>query len=86
MEHCQSRLPLAAVIISALLSVTVLFAQPGPGRGPGMGQGMPTGSIVGKVFDADLNVPIEYANIVLRSTRDSSQVTGTVTDKSGTSL
>jgi outer membrane receptor protein involved in Fe transport len=44
---------------------------------------MPTSSIVGQVYDADLNVPIEYANIVLRSLRDSSQVNGTVTDESG---
>ncbi|MCX6842211.1 MAG: TonB-dependent receptor, partial [candidate division WOR-3 bacterium] len=56
-----------------------LFAQPGPG----MGAGAPAGAITGQVYDADLNVPIEYANIVLHSQRDSSQVNGTVTDKSG---
>jgi outer membrane cobalamin receptor len=44
---------------------------------------MAAGSIAGQVYDADLNVPIEYANIVLRSPRDSSQVNGTITDKSG---
>ena len=44
---------------------------------------MPAGSITGQVYDADLNVPIEYANVVLRSLRDSSQVNGTVTDQSG---
>jgi hypothetical protein len=79
MEHCQSRLPLAAVIILALVAVGGLLAQPGPGAG----RGMAAGSIAGQVYDADLNVPIEYANIVLRSLRDSSQVNGTVTDKSG---
>ena len=83
MKYRQSRLPCAAVLISVLAVAGGLLAQPGQGRGPGMGQGMPTGTIVGKIYDADLNVPIEYANIVLRSQRDSAQVTGTVTDKSG---
>jgi outer membrane receptor protein involved in Fe transport len=87
-QHSQSRLPLAAVIILALVAVGGLFAQPAPsdgGRGgqPGAGRVTAAGSITGQVYDADLNVPIEYANIVLRSLRDSSQVNGTVTDKSG---
>jgi outer membrane receptor protein involved in Fe transport len=80
MELSQYRLPMAAVIILTLfLTVGDLFAQPGPGAG----QGMAAGSITGSVYDADLNVAIEYANIVLRSLRDSSQVNGTITDKSG---
>jgi outer membrane cobalamin receptor len=79
MEHCQSRLPLAAVIILTLVAVGGLFAQPRPGAG----RVTATGSITGQVYDADLNVPIEYANIVLRGLRDSSQVNGTVTDKAG---
>jgi outer membrane cobalamin receptor len=44
---------------------------------------MSPGSINGQVFDSDLNVPIEYANIVLRSLPDSAQANGTITDKSG---
>ena len=44
---------------------------------------MAPGSISGQVYDEDLNVPIEYANVVLHSQRDSQQVNGTVTDKSG---
>jgi len=83
MNYRQSRLPCAAVLLSVLVAAGGLFAQPGSGRGPGMGQGMPTGSIVGQVYDADLSVPIEYANIVLRSQRDSSQITGTVTRVDG---
>jgi outer membrane receptor protein involved in Fe transport len=79
MEFYQYRLPLAAVIIITLVAVGGLFAQPGPGAG----QGMVAGSITGSVYDADLNVPIEYANIVLHSQRDSAQVNGTVTDKTG---
>jgi len=77
MQQCQYRLPLAAFFILALVAVGGVFAQ------PGTDQGMPVGSIAGSVFDADLNVPIEYANIVLRSLRDSSQVNGTITDQSG---
>jgi len=41
------------------------------------------GSISGFVFDDEQKVPIEYANIILYSLRDSSQVTGTVTNKEG---
>jgi outer membrane cobalamin receptor len=70
---------MAAVMFFTLLAVGGLFAQPGPGAG----QGTAAGSITGQVYDADLKVPIEYANIVLHSQRDSSQVNGTITDKSG---
>jgi len=88
MHHSHHRLPLAAFFILALFAVGTLSAQPAPsdgGRGgqPGAGRGMAAGSISGQVYDADLGVPIEYANIVLRSLPDSAQVNGTVTDKSG---
>ncbi len=39
--------------------------------------------IKGKVYDSVHKVPLEYANIVIFSVKDSSQLTGTVTDKSG---
>ena len=100
MEHCQSRLPLAAVIILTLVAVGSLFAQAArpesaaqakrgqslevaQGTAKGQSPFGPTGSISGQVYDADLNVSIEYANIVLRSLRDSSTVTGAVADKDG---
>jgi len=79
MEFRNLRLPLAAVTLLALSAVGGLFAQPAPGAE----RAMTAGSIAGQVYDADLNVPIEYANIVLHSQRDSSQVNGAVTDKSG---
>jgi len=41
------------------------------------------GVISGKVLDENAKVPIEYANIILFNSKDSLQVTGTVTDKSG---
>jgi outer membrane receptor protein involved in Fe transport len=47
------------------------------------GAGPKEGAIVGQVFDAGLTTPIEYANVVLRALPESTQVTGTVTDKTG---
>ncbi len=41
------------------------------------------GSVIGQVFDADLTKPIEYVNAVLHVLPESTQVTGTVTDKNG---
>jgi len=63
----------------ALIWVTSALAQPGSGGG------MPafTGTITGEVRDTALDKPIEYATIVLFSLRDSSQVTGTITDSDG---
>ena len=42
-----------------------------------------SGTISGKVFDADSKTPIEYANVVVYSRQDSSQVTGGITNKDG---
>jgi len=41
------------------------------------------GSVTGRVIDSALQVPIEYATIILFTRSDSLQVTGTVTDKNG---
>ena len=41
------------------------------------------GTISGKVSDLNEKAPIEYANIILLSQKDSTQVTGTVTNKEG---
>ncbi|MHB2153470.1 TonB-dependent receptor [Calditrichota bacterium GD2] len=41
------------------------------------------GVIYGLVFDDEEKVPIEYANIILYHKKDSTQVTGTITDKDG---
>ena len=66
------------LVVGCLLPV-VLFAQPGSKPG----NGTASGSIVGQVYDADLGVPIEYANVVLYRQRDSSLVNGTVTRADG---
>lgn len=46
-------------------------------------QGRGGGIISGKVIDADEYKPIEYANIILLKNSDSSQATGTITNKKG---
>jgi hypothetical protein len=48
------------------------------------GAGPTTGAVTGQAFDADLKAPIEFANVVLYSLPESTQVNGTVTDKTGT--
>ena len=53
----------------------VAAAQPGAGSG--------TGAVIGRVFDAAQGEPVEYANVVLYSLPESTQVTGSVTDKTG---
>ncbi len=63
------------------LSVYSTIAQRPQGNNSGS---MPSeGIISGKIIDADLNHPVEYANIVLFSKRDSSMITGTVTNIEG---
>ncbi|MCX6842213.1 MAG: carboxypeptidase regulatory-like domain-containing protein, partial [candidate division WOR-3 bacterium] len=61
--------------ILVLCLVGVVPAQPAAGPREG--------AIVGHVFDSDLTAPIEYANVVLYSLPESTQVNGTVTDKNG---
>jgi outer membrane receptor protein involved in Fe transport len=71
--------PIKMLLVVVCLLPAVLLAQPGamPGNGAA------SGSIVGRVYDADLNVPIEYANVVLYRQADSSLITGTVTRADG---
>ena len=42
-----------------------------------------TGLITGKVFDLSTKKPVEYANVILFSQKDSTQINGTTTDKKG---
>ena len=70
----------ASAIGSLLVLAGVVLAQPGQNPLP---DGLQKGTITGQVYDADINVPIEYANIVLHNQRDSAQVNGAATDKSG---
>jgi outer membrane receptor protein involved in Fe transport len=42
-----------------------------------------TSTVTGRIFDGARSAPIEYANVVLHSLPDSTQVTGAVTDRKG---
>lgn len=70
------------VLIFIVLSTFTIAQQRQNMQGQNM-QNFEGGSIIGRVLDEASKEPIEYANIVLISQRDSSIVTGTVTDKSG---
>jgi outer membrane receptor protein involved in Fe transport len=60
-------------VVAAFCFSGVAAAQPGGG----------SGVVVGQVFDADSKSPVEFANVVLLVLPESTQVTGTVTDKTG---
>ncbi len=62
------------ILLLAMATVS-LFAQ-GVKRPGG-------GAITGKIYDSETGRAIEYANIVLINSADSSQVTGTISDKTG---
>jgi len=68
--------------IYVLLLLLPLFVIPAQQR-PGSGGGMNPPSITGKVLELSTNIPMEFANIVLFNSDDSTQVTGTVTNKDG---
>jgi outer membrane receptor protein involved in Fe transport len=65
-----------ATLLVILVSVT--FAQR-----EGGGQRFQAGSVTGQIIEATEHVPIEYANIILYSQSDSSQVTGIITNTDG---
>lgn len=69
------------ILIISLVVIPVSFAQNFNGRNNQ--SGMSTGKIIGSLFDAQTNQIIEYGNIVLFLTKDSSMVTGTISDKTG---
>ncbi|MBE0539463.1 MAG: TonB-dependent receptor [Ignavibacterium sp.] len=65
------------LLLLLLYAVTIqLFPQYNPNNNE-------SGKITGKVFDNDSKHSIEYANIVLLSTLDSSLINGTITDANG---
>ncbi|MBN2466392.1 TonB-dependent receptor [candidate division WOR-3 bacterium] len=64
-----------AVAAVAICLVGVAAAQTGAGER--------AGTIAGSVFDAGQGAPVEYANVVLYSLPESTQVNGTITDKTG---
>ncbi len=73
------------LIFSGIFSLTIsTFAQPNGGRGGGNWSGdMPKAKFFGQIVDAESNEPLEYATIALYSMRDSSLVSGGITDLDG---
>ena len=69
-------------ILMIFISLTNLFAQNPIGNGQKNGANT-TGKIFGSLYDAQTNQIIEYGNIVLFQTKDSSMVTGTISNKEG---
>jgi outer membrane cobalamin receptor len=65
----------ALLLIFAMFLQLSVFSQTAPQRA--------SGKITGKVIDGTAKEPIEYANIIVYSSDDSSQVTGTVSNKDG---
>lgn len=69
-----------AVIFTGLTSL-IASAQPGPGIG--YGSMPPSGTLKGKILDKQSGDPVEYASIVVIKLRDSSIITGGITNTSG---
>ena len=64
-----------AVIIFTILLSNIIFGQ--------KVSSSIRGTITGRAFDQSTNAPIEFSNIVLYNKADSTQVTGSITDKNG---
>ncbi|MEI6089354.1 MAG: TonB-dependent receptor [bacterium] len=71
----------------ALFNVNQLYSQPGPGGArPGgfdMSKMPAEGVISGKVVDSETGAKMTYTNIIVRSQKDSSIVTGAITNEKG---
>ncbi|MBD3274444.1 MAG: TonB-dependent receptor [Candidatus Marinimicrobia bacterium] len=65
-------------LLIGLFSTSILLAQP-----PQRGNSNFTGTITGAVVDSTSEQPMEYANVIVYSMRDSSQVTGAITNNRG---
>lgn len=68
-----------SVLLIVLMAASQLFAQP---SGPS-GQMPKEGVLTGTIIDEETQQPVEYANIMLYSKRDSSMVDGGITDATG---
>lgn len=73
---------LITIAISLSLIVSATYAQNRMGGGQGMSSNF-TGTVKGKVMDKVHNIPVEYASIAFYSLRDSSLVTGGITNENG---
>ncbi len=72
-------------LILIVITTGTIAQRPGGGGGRlGQSNMPPEGIVIGKVKDAISGVPMEYANVVLFSLRDSTMAAGTVSDADGT--
>ncbi len=75
---------LITVFLFSLNSYSQEVSSPQRMSGEGkMPMGAGTGTLKGKIVDENDGQPVEYANIILYSLRDSSLVTGGISDKNG---
>ena len=65
-----------------LFSLTILTAQRPGGQRQGGQQANPI-TITGTVLDQETNQPLEYATLVLQSTRNPDRITGGISDATG---
>ncbi len=70
------------VLVVAILISSNILAQ-NPERKNNQNGSVPAGKISGYLIDAQTNQIIEYGNVVLFLTKDSSMVNGTISDKEG---
>lgn len=72
------------VLVLVVLFITQVFGQrPGGGGRPDMANAPAEGVIKGQIIDSQSQKPMEYANVVLFSLRDSSIIAGSVTNVEG---
>ena len=72
------------ILIVFLINLPTTYAQRGGDRQGKRGQGeRPTVLIKGKVLDGESGQPLDYATITLFSKKDSSMITGGITDEKG---
>lgn len=70
---------LSIILVSILLSV-VAYSQPATNRGAGMPA---DAKVIGKIIDASSSQPVEYASVAIYQEKDSTLVTGLMTDAEG---
>lgn len=72
-------------LLSTLLFLPVIYAQrPGGGTGkPGGNMARPIATLQGYIFSDGEEIPLEFANVALFRVKDSTMITGGITDKTG---
>ena len=71
------------IVISLLVITSLVYSQVNRRSAAGAKHRNLNCYITGNIYDTTRDMPIEYANIILFSQRDSLQITGTITDKKG---